>query len=461
MMDNKRKIAPHWLSHKPVISVDYEKQDGNAGDAKFLSIGRSTWNKEDFSAKVWRQNDSGYYSRQSEELPLWRVLDLATLIAAAINGRKSSLDEIVQDEEFEPAMRDYLAENMEILAPRLEALTEMLKPTNEKSNDCGEPNIFSFATSELSQDAMFAWLIEWADPKNAAFDVSLNRIAQDFLRMLMGKSESFPIESVEVGRQWENIDVWVEVNENSFLVIEDKTGTSIHDDQLKRYRESAENYYKGTRSDLCYAYVKTGNEPESILKTIRNNGYITVNRNDIIKCLNKYDGQNVILINYRNHLQKIEDATLSYHHLPVDKWGWNAWQGFYKELESRLSIDSWSYVSNPAGGFLGIWWHNTDIEGGSMYLQIEQGKLCFKIYYEGDKDRSNIRWHHYRQIIDLASKLGYNEIHKPDRFGAGTYMTIAIVSREDLFGTQEVDIDKVVEKLKTYQAIIDKVCNSV
>ena len=125
-MDHKRKIAPHWLSHKPVISVDYEKQDGNAGDAKFLSIGRSTWNKEDFSAKVWRQNDSGYYSRQSEELPLWRVLDLATLIAAAINGRKSSLDEIVQDKEFEPALKDYLAENMEILAPRLEALTEML-----------------------------------------------------------------------------------------------------------------------------------------------------------------------------------------------------------------------------------------------------------------------------------------------------------------------------------------------
>lgn len=155
-MDNKRKTAPHWLSHKPVISVDYEGQDGNAGDAKFLSIGRSTWNKEDYSAKVWRQNGSGYYSRQSEELPLWRVLDLATLIAAAINGRKSSLDEIVQDKEFEPALRDYLAENMEILAPRLEALSEMLKPTNEKSKDFGEPNIFSFATSELSQDAVFA-----------------------------------------------------------------------------------------------------------------------------------------------------------------------------------------------------------------------------------------------------------------------------------------------------------------
>ena len=96
-----------------------------------------------------------------------------------------------------------------------------------------------------------------------------------------------------------------------------------------------------------------------------------------------------------------------------------------------------------------------------MYLQIEQGKLCFKVYYDGDKDRSRIRWQHHRRIIDLASKLGHNEIHKPDRFGAGTYMTVAIVSREDLFGTDVVDIDNVVEKLKSYQSIIDEACKSV
>lgn len=460
-MEKQRKFAPHWLKHKPVISVDYEELDGNAGDAKFLSIGRSTWNKEDFSAKVWRKNSIGNYSRQSEELPLWRVLDLATLLVAVINGRKSCLEEQIQDKEFEPALRDYLAENMEILAPKLEALTELLRSTNERSTNCGEPNIFSFATSELSQDAMFAWLIEWADPKNAAYDVSLNNTAKDFLRLLMGKDTSFTIDSVNVGRQWENIDVWVEVNENSFLVIEDKTGTSIHDDQLKRYQESAEKYYRGKRSDLCFAYVKTGNEPESTLRHIRNNGYLTVSRSDILACLNKYDGQNVILTNYRNHLQAMEDETISYRHLPVDKWGWNAWQGFYKELESRLDIGSWSYVSNPAGGFLGIWWHFVIIEDGKLYLQIEQGKLCFKIQYKGQKDRSHIRWKYYRRIIDLAARSGYNEIQKPERFGAGKYMTVAIVRPEDLFGTQEVDICKVVDKLKAYQSIVDQACTSI
>ena len=46
------------------------------------------------------------------------------------------------------------------------------------------------------------------------------------------------IHTVEVGRQWENIDIWAEINDDTFLAIEDKTGTSIHDDQLKRYKQT-------------------------------------------------------------------------------------------------------------------------------------------------------------------------------------------------------------------------------
>lgn len=36
------------------------------------------------------------------------------------------------------------------------------------------PNIFSYATSELSQDAMIAWLAAWADPGFAKIDYALH-----------------------------------------------------------------------------------------------------------------------------------------------------------------------------------------------------------------------------------------------------------------------------------------------
>lgn len=78
--------APRNLKHKPILEVtDYDSIDGhrvNNTDAKCLSIGVAQWNNgigKELSAKVWRQVDDRW-SRQSEELPLNRVLDLATLV---------------------------------------------------------------------------------------------------------------------------------------------------------------------------------------------------------------------------------------------------------------------------------------------------------------------------------------------------------------------------------------------
>jgi hypothetical protein len=77
---------PTSLKHKPVIvSENYENVDGRYAyntDAKGLSLGLAQWNdrgKLDISAKVWRYTGEKW-SRQSEELPMHRVLDLAILI---------------------------------------------------------------------------------------------------------------------------------------------------------------------------------------------------------------------------------------------------------------------------------------------------------------------------------------------------------------------------------------------
>ena len=80
---------PTTLKHKPVIVSDnYENVDGRYAynsDAKGLSLGLAQWNdrgKVDISAKVWRYTGEKW-SRQSEEMPLHRVLDLAILVCRA------------------------------------------------------------------------------------------------------------------------------------------------------------------------------------------------------------------------------------------------------------------------------------------------------------------------------------------------------------------------------------------
>lgn len=81
---------PTNLKHKPVITVeDYENIDGRSAyqsDAKGLSLGLAQWNdrgRVDISAKVWRYTGEKW-SRQSEELPLHRVLDLAILTCRGV-----------------------------------------------------------------------------------------------------------------------------------------------------------------------------------------------------------------------------------------------------------------------------------------------------------------------------------------------------------------------------------------
>jgi hypothetical protein len=80
---------PTYLKHKPVIvSEDYDRIDGRTrhSDAKGLSLGSAQWNdrgRVDISAKVWRGIPGKKWSRQSENCPLHRVIDMAILICRA------------------------------------------------------------------------------------------------------------------------------------------------------------------------------------------------------------------------------------------------------------------------------------------------------------------------------------------------------------------------------------------
>ena len=455
------KKIPTWLSHKPLLAVDYSDIDAEsgAGDAKFLSLGKATWNNEDCSAKVWRFSDeSNKWQRQSEELPLWRVLDIAKLVVASICGVDSGMKEEAVENQDTLFLKDYIKDNMTLYIPRIQKLKEILNYSETIiESDKKAPNIFSFATSELSQDAMFAYLIKWADPHNMDIDKEMCQLGQSFLKLLTS-SENLIIDSVEVGRQWRNIDIWVEINNDTILIIEDKTNTSIHDNQLDRYRAIIEDEYNGKRNIQLFTYVKTGNEPKAVLEEIKKKGYKTINRAQILAILNTYRGNNPIVLNYKDSLQALEDATNSYINSPIDKWNGDAWQGFYMEIEKYCDGIQWGYVPNPSGGFWGAWWHfiwPNNNKNLKMYLQFEEAKMCIKICYDGPENKTIIRNKCFEALMETAT-LQAPEIIRPDRFGAGTYMTIGVVKPEHLFGDKIIIVQDILAKLSKYEEIVDK-----
>lgn len=81
---------PGTLKHKPVVCLNgYGPADGkyaDHSDVEGLSLGLAQWSDRgqvDISAKVWRHTGERW-SRQSEELPLHRTLDLALVIVKSL-----------------------------------------------------------------------------------------------------------------------------------------------------------------------------------------------------------------------------------------------------------------------------------------------------------------------------------------------------------------------------------------
>ena len=286
-----------------------------------------------------------------------------------------------------------------------------------------EPNLFTYATSELSQDAFICWLLSWASPKLKDSDKDLHECSTNFIRSLFDKHKKCipsKIEQVEVRKQDNNIDVLCIINNTYPILIEDKTGTKNHSNQLDRYLEVIKGSFD--EKNIIPIYFKT--EDQGSYKDVLKNGYQPFLRADFLNILNGYKGVNAILLDYRSYLQSISDKVENYKYTKISKWDRYAWMGFYLELQKRLGDGNWGYVApKGVGGFLGFWWHFQEDNDCQQHLQLKQDKFCFKIKVKNKDERRLLRskWH---EIIKSQAQDNGLDLVKPSRFGKGEYMTV-------------------------------------
>lgn len=113
-------------------------------------------------------------------------------------------------------------------------------------------NLFSYATKELSQDAMLCWLINWINYPES----KLYSLAKDVLDMFLGDKKLPEYCGVNVQRQYKKIDVLVQFNNKYALIIEDKTNTSEHSNQIYRYQNTLKEDFPDY--EIITSYIKTG-----------------------------------------------------------------------------------------------------------------------------------------------------------------------------------------------------------
>ncbi|MCC8035484.1 MAG: DUF6530 family protein [Rikenellaceae bacterium] len=130
--------VPDHLSHKPITVAEYPNHDGpyqNNTDVEYLTVGIAQYdtsrNPKEISAKVLRKVD-GKWSRQSEELPIHRVFDLASMVlqSVVISNADSfpvtPFNVTVHDHPQINAIKDYYHDNRCFLLPKLYDLKEIL-----------------------------------------------------------------------------------------------------------------------------------------------------------------------------------------------------------------------------------------------------------------------------------------------------------------------------------------------
>lgn len=113
-------------------------------------------------------------------------------------------------------------------------------------------NLFDFATKELSQDAMICWLVSNYDNKE---NQALKELAYKFISFISGKNYAVgEIKHLNILQQANNMDVIIDIWETEkanyqdtstsdyVIVIEDKTTSSAHDDQLLNYGKKADEW---------------------------------------------------------------------------------------------------------------------------------------------------------------------------------------------------------------------------
>jgi hypothetical protein len=340
------------------------------------------------------------------------------------------------------------------------------------------PNFFDFATGEQSLDAFAAWLLQWANAENAVHDGDLNRCGADFARRLIQTSYpdfDDPIVSVEVGRQWEYIDVWAKVNSRYLVAIEDKTNTVEHSGQLERYRKMVEDFCRqNPEYSPALVYLKTGNEHGQGLRRVEEKGYKPFLRKDFVELLEGCTSENDIFVDFRKRLRALEALSSEWEGKPPKGWSGSDWQGFFQHLEEQQPELwwEWYHVSNPRGGF---WSASTGYEQHEFFddnypakLQIEERKLCFKLIAdpafvkmrEGDTPASILN-SYSAHLLGQAKEKGLTAVRQPEKTRQGKYMTMAVVDCEGWLGDPDKPIDKAkaLENIKRYYDFLGEAIN--
>lgn len=331
------------------------------------------------------------------------------------------------------------------------------------------PNIFSHATSELSQDAFLAYLIEWADPRQAEDTSGMHPAGKLFLlhllQQLPPKPEASianlngPLDKILVECQKSSIDVLVNLHyqngDHLTLVIEDKVHAGNYND-LEDYLKRC-GKIDGCSKEARGLFIKTGEQFS--YKKVENAAYGTFLRADFLRYFEELGKQDLrvsdaIFSQWRAQFYARQEQLKGWEEKTVRNWEKEQFIGFYQHLtanwkdeQGKSLVQEWRWVNPRNGnGFYGLWSRFHVLPGKTwraVFVQVQRRELVIRagIDSEVGTERAAYRNHVYnilseRGLIGPGGKLG---MKKPDRWGNGKSMEICRLAYPTGWGSAELE----------------------
>jgi hypothetical protein len=354
------------------------------------------------------------------------------------------------------------------------------------SDSSTTPNIFTHATSELSQDAFFAYLIEWADPDYDEDQTGMHRAGKVLLTHLLKQlpEENTPLgidingslKQVLVECQKSSIDVLVNLhytNGNHLtLVIEDKIHAGDYND-LKDYVTRTGKMDDCSDTDVRGLFIKTGEQFS--YKKVENAAYGTFLRADFLLYFEELDQEDLlvkdtIFSQWRAQFYARQEKLKGWKEKTVLNWESEQFIGFFqhftanwKDEEGKSLVQEWRWVNPRNGnGFYGLWSRFIVLPGETwraVFVQVQKEELVIRagIDSEVGTERAAYRNHVFSKLLEYGligtdRKLG---MERPDRWGNGKSMEICRLAYPTGWGSEELTA-AVKERYEVLVGLVDK-----
>lgn len=337
-----------------------------------------------------------------------------------------------------------------------------------------QPNIFNYATSELTQDAFITWLLQWANPKLKTENELLHQLGSSFLQSLVAFQDIAitEISDLKIKQQFHKIDVFVSFKMNDCtygIIIEDKVHTTDHSNQLERYSTKISELK--TCNVVVPIYFKTGYQV-NLSRIIENNyhhytvkDFLNVLTSEKIVAIN-----NDVLSQYYSYLQKKEEhfdnaeiEANNYLIKPIKEWKWWSCVRFFHDYKEYFNA-GWGEVANNREALLAFWFGGKELTSIDkrigIYMDIvfkhDRLRVNYRIYLK-DNVKINIQLRNdiYDGFLPFLIKSGI-ECRKAKYSHAKETMLLAEITNVD----SDLNYIEFVKKIEFYQNALNEYADS-